>query len=699
MRPANDSVYSINSLPYDRIREIPIQKRKAGNPGGSRRKVKYKDVICAFDIETTALDRDRSIMYIWQMQIGEYTVTGRSWKEFLAMLQRIAEGMAEGEMFVVFVHNLSFEFQFLRGRYHFRPEDVFCTDSRRVLRCDMYKHFEFRCAYLHSNMSLREFLRKMGVEHQKTELDYTVRRYPWTPLSKEEIEYCLNDVRGLCEALRIEMEHDGDSLYTLPLTSTGYVRRDAKKAMRQVRQGYVRGMLPDLPVYGMLRESFRGGNVHANRYFAGQIIHGVQGADRSSSYPECQCNEPFPISEFRRSSNLDFDYVCRQIYKRGKAALLRIRLWSVHLRDPYWPVPYLAVDKCRHIMEAARDNGRILAADYLETTVTDIDFRIILREYDFASVEVAEAYFARYGYLPDALVSTIESYYTLKTRLKGVSGSEILYTKSKNKLNSIYGMSAQNPIRQTIEYRDRDYIPKALDIVKAMEEYHHKAFFPYQWGVWTTARARERLEDGIRLVHETPGAEVIYVDTDSVKYTGSVDFLPINKVLREKSEESGAYADDPGGIRHYMGVWESEGKYKEFATLGSKKYVYRTEDGVLHVTIAGVTKSKGGPELEAAGGIEAFLRPGFIFQDAGGNDIRYNDRVDEIVKIDGRRVRVTSCATIVPSTYKLGITQEYEDLLEHPESILEDFVKKSEISDFLLDKYGPEVYTERGSRE
>lgn len=688
MKPGHDSVYNYKTLPYDEIKAVPVLKRRSGNQGSSRRKVRYKDLVCAFDIETTALDRDRSFLYIWQAQLGQWTVTGRSWKEFLRMLHRLARDLAEDEYIVFYVHNLSYEFQYLRGIYDFRPDEVFCTDSRRILKCDMLGHFELRCSYLHTNMSLDLFLRKMGVEHKKTTMDYSIRRYPWTKLTDQDLEYCLNDVRGLVEALRIEMLHDGDTLYTIPLTSTGYVRRDAKKAMRQVRQGYVRQMLPDYHTYTMLREAFRGGNTHANRYFAGQLIRDAEGADRSSSYPEVQCNDRFPISAFQRTRNLDFEYVCRQIMKRGKAALLRIRLWGVRLRDPHWPIPYLATDKCRHVMEGAFDNGRILAAEYLETTLTDIDFRILLGEYDFDSVEVTDASFARYGYLPDSLVSVIVSYYVLKTRLKGVAGEEILYTKSKNKLNSVYGMSAQNPVRRTVEYRDHDYVQAPPDVEAALEEYRKRAFFPYQWGVWTTARARERLEEGIRLIHGTPGSEVLYVDTDSTKYTGHPDFSPINARMQQLSEESGAYADDPAGIRHYMGVWEPEGTYKEFATLGAKKYVYRTPDGVLHCTIAGVTKSKGGPELEAAGGIDAFLRRGFTFQAAGGQDIRYNDDLDEYIYIEGKRLHLTSCATIVDSTYTLGITQEYEDLLEDPEGFAENFVKKSEISDFLLDKYG-----------
>ena len=108
----------------------------------------------------------------------------------------------------------------------------------------------------------------------------------------------------------IEMEHDGDTLYTFPLTSTGYVRRDAKAAMREVSHNWLVAQLPSHAVFQMLREAFRGGNTHANRYYTRQILHDVHSADRSSSYPDIQCNCLFPVSEFFHLDTSGFRLVC-----------------------------------------------------------------------------------------------------------------------------------------------------------------------------------------------------------------------------------------------------------------------------------------------------------------------------------------------------------------------------------------------------
>ena len=202
---------------------------KAGNvkrKKGSRNKKNYKNLVCAFDIETTRIKEiEQSVMYIWQFQVDEkVTVIGRTWREFDYFMRAIASDLEDMDYIVVYVHNLSFEFQFLSGIYPFSKEEVFALDKRKVCKCEMFDHFEFRCSYIQTNMSLQTFTDKMNVKHKKLsgDLDYNTERYSYTPLTDEELAYCINDVQGLVEAIKTEMKNDGDTLYTIPLTSTGY---------------------------------------------------------------------------------------------------------------------------------------------------------------------------------------------------------------------------------------------------------------------------------------------------------------------------------------------------------------------------------------------------------------------------------------------------------------------------------------------
>lgn len=657
-------------FPYDWLYEIPLVKRKAGNQR-TRKRIQYKDLITAFDIETTRLqDIEQSIMYVWQWQFGdEYTVVGRTWEQFEAF-QRKLKAVLEDSVLVVFVHNLSYEFQFLRGIYPFNQDEVFAIKSRRVLKCNMLDSFEFRCSYIHSNMNLDTYTKKMGVKHKKLTgtFDYEKIRYPWTELSDEELAYCVHDVQGLVEAIEIEMEHDGDNLYTFPLTSTGYVRRDAKKAMSQVNYRFVKEQLPDYEIYKMLREAFRGGNTHANRYYTNYTLHDVHSADRSSSYPDVMCNCKFPISEFYRLGDIGYEEVVKMIGKRQKACIMRVAITGLHLTRIDWGCPYLSLSKCRHIENALEDNGRILSADYLETTVTDIDLKIILQEYSFTDIKFYDVATARYGYLPEQLIKTICQYYHYKTELKNVPGQELLYMKSKNKLNSLYGMCAQDPVKQSILFIENDFKEQNENEAELLLAYNKKAFLAYQWGVWVTAWARYRLEEGIQLAHgdvNDPNApQFVYCDTDSVKYLGEINLDKFNAERIKDSKKSGAYATDPKGITHYMGVYEKEHDMCEFRTMGAKKYVYReTPDEKLVCTIAGVSKSLGGKELEEHGGITAF-HEGFTFEKAGGLEAVYNDKpgITE-TEIDGRRISITANVSLRPSTYTLGLTADYKRLL------------------------------------
>ena len=665
----------------------PLLKNRKGNPGGKKRH--YIGITTAFDIETTLIDSvEQSVMYIWQWQFGEdYTVIGRTWDEFLDLQKRIKAVLPEDRWLVVYVHNLSYEFQFLKGIYSFYPDDVFAVASRKVVKADMWGCFEFRCSYKLTNMSLKQFTSKMMVEHQKLsgeEFDYGVKRYPWTELTDEELEYCINDVLGLVEAVNALMARDGDTLQTIPLTSTGYVRRNAKRALKDgsVHHNFVYSILPDIDTYRALREAFRGGNTHANRYYAGDIVENVHSADRSSSYPAVMCNCEFPMSAFTPilPKDLNPDYISRCITIRHKALLLRIGIKNLRLRDPFWGCPYISKDKCRNIHKAVdtEDNGRILEAEYLETTITDIDLKIIMEEYK-GEIIFLQGWYASYKKLPQALINEVIKYYKDKTELKGVAGQEIFYDKAKALLNSLYGMMAQDPVKHNLIFKQVGDWEEDTSLTdeEILGKSNQKAFLAYQWGVWVTAHSRDALERGIRLVHETDGADFIYCDTDSVKYTGNVDWSDYNNDRVSECRESGSMATDPKGITHYMGVFETEDlkdtgfAYRHFKTLGAKKYAYVEREGEgVHCTIAGVNKKKGGKELDKHGGLSAFAE-GFVFREAGGTQAVYNDTPPmDHVDIEGRSLPVTANVAILPSEYTLGITGEYERIIKYSKKYL-----------------------------
>lgn len=671
--------------------DVPDAKNRVGNQG-TKTKKRILDILCAWDIETSRVPgTEYAACYQWQLQVGtDYpTIRGRELWEFRQLMDSFASAIEKGRTLYIFVHNLAYEFHFLRAVYpELNEKDVFSLKPRAPVKVKLYDgKIELRCSYILTNMSLSEWTRKMNVEHGKlsgSDFDYDAIRYPWTELTAEQLEYCRNDVLGLVEALRVQLDVNDDTLSSIPLTSTGYIRRAVKAVMRNWSYFGMQAVQPSDEVYIALREAFRGGDTHCNRYFAGVILNDVKSADKSSAYPDACVNYEFPMGTFRKSRKKSLTRI-NQLMTLHRALLIRMRFVNIRLRDEYDPCPYISYAKIRGVnrKDCRLDNGRILAAPYCEMTFTDIDWEIIKAQYIWDNAECTDLWETRYGLLPDMLRSLINSYYEDKTRLKGVDGQEVYYMKSKNLLNSIYGLQAQDPCKMTTVYDpegNREKLPEEKrkklkpgpreifyvaegDIAALLAKSRNRPYGTYQWGVWCTAIARREL----RKMINAAGDNFVYCDTDSVKYLGELNLEKYNREKVRQSTANGAFAKDPKGVTHYMGVFEDDGTYQRFVSYGSKKYAYEDDYG-LHITVAGAGKKAGAQELAEAGGLEAF-KTGFVFVKGGGTEAVYNDHTNAEFTIDGHKLYVGPNIYLKPSTYTLGVTQDYKDILDNAELI------------------------------
>lgn len=656
----------------DIIKSIPIarnySKRKKAD------KTLFRNCMCAFDIETTYLDDvEQSIMYIWQFAVMDlrneniWYCFGRTWEQFTKLLDSFYH---EGITVLVWVHNLSYEFQFMRHWLPFRKDKIFALKCRKVVRADI-DGAQFRCSYIQTNKSLDAFTRDMGVVHQKlsgVEFDYSKKRYPWTEMTTEELQYCCNDVVGLLEAMRVRMRMENDTLYSLPLTSTGYVRRLAKEAMRKFNHNQLQAMMCDVDVYKLLRLEFRGGDTHANRYHVNKILENVASYDRASSYPDVMLNYRFPMSAFTPRMITDIDELEKKCQIRDCCFIAVFAITNLQQRDIYYGAPYLSLDKAVEISGQVVDNGRVLSADKAVYVFNDIDWKIVKSEY-VGEVEISQVYIAKYGYLPQAFRDLVIDLFHKKTSLKNINGQELNYMRSKELINSLYGMCAQNPVKPDVIYMDEPdqafTLEDIVDIGKKLEKYNKKAFLLYAWGCWVTAWARLKLKEMINIV----GDNFVYCDTDSVKFLVRDDYNRIvarieeyNQGLKELSISNKGYADDKKGITHYLGVYEYEETYKQFKTLGAKKYAYTRQDGTFKITIAGVPKKAGAREM---GTIKNF-NVGFVFRNSGKLESVYNDSDYGTYYPDDsseHRIEIRSNIVLRESTYEIGLSLEYMYLL------------------------------------
>ena len=538
--------------------------------------------------------------------------------------------------------------------------------SRSILTAKT-AHLEFRCSYKLSNMSLAKFIENTpNTLHYKgvDDLDYATVRTPDTELTEVEYGYCFNDVKGLYECVMELLKED--NIATIPLTSTGYVRRDCRNAMnknKDNRKMFLRSRLTLLQ-YKLLRECFRGGNTASDRYLTNLILKIVGSYDLSSSYPFQMIAREYPLGKWNYGVIPDIKTL--EEYNRKYCTIARYSFKNIRLRDEK-PIPYIPQSKCLALGDDREIyNGRILHADFLTISMTNIDYDIVKEQYEYDEIAVEEFHYSRKGLLPKELRDTIMYYFEKKSKLKGDEEHYYEYMKSKNKLNSIYGMTVTNILNTEIEYHDGEYIEKQMteeEMQEALDKYYknHRSFLNYSWGVFVTAYARRELEDGLNIA----GLDTIYCDTDSVKFIGNHDkeFEAYNERLNKECEERGIknYAE-VNEKRFYMGIFDKEKGYDEFITLGAKKYAF-LQNGKLGITVSGLSKKKGAEELERKGGLRRFQK-NEVFYNSGRTIAQYNSAEVHDITVNGCTFSTASNLAIVDTTYTLGITDTMLDIIE-----------------------------------
>lgn len=664
--------FNYNDFPYNRI--------KKANPL-IQSTTRYINHLMTFDIETSTIEKTvgsfEGYMYHWQVCIDGYVCFGRTWNEFLTFLRKLNRSLKnydEKHKLVCYIHNFSYEFQFLYSWV--KLENVFAIDKRKPLKAISKEYnIEFRCSYLLSNMNLKKFIENTPNAHYfkgSGDLDYKKVFTPKTTLTMSELGYCYNDVMGLYEAIIHLLKED--TLTTIPLTSTGYVRRECRNNMRKNkknRKQFLELKLND-KLYTLCKDAFRGGNTASNRYKTNFINYNVSSYDMSSAYPYAMISGLYPITPFQEETITSLDMLDE--YNNRFCTLAYYSFENVKLKKGI-PFPYIPYSKCIEFIAPSYDsnfkgkeycyNGRVLEAEFLKIAMTNYDYQIFINqyEYDQENVRVEDFYYSYKGFLPKELTDTVIEFFTLKSQLKGVEGKDYEYMKSKNKLNSLYGMIVTDIKRQENLFNDAwekgDF--------STLDNYYKKRnnFLTYQWGLFVTAICRTNLQKAIDQI----GLDCIYIDTDSVKYVGNHDevFEHINQEMIEWCTENDIinYVK-VGDHKYFLGLYDREKSYDEFVTLGAKKYAFK-QDNKIGITVAGLNKKSGAKELKEKGGLSKF-KIGTEFHDSGRKTVYYNDDKKHFLTVQGCKIENASNIALVDTTYTLGMTDVMLSILNGLES-------------------------------
>ena len=583
----------------------------------SNKKIEYMNVPCSFDTETSSFYTDggekRGIVYIWVLGINGKCITGRTYDEFIYTLNRIVEfyELSEKRRMIIYVHNLAFDFQFFHK--WFKWKKVFATEEREPLYALRDDGIEIRCSYRLSGYNLENVgknLTKYKIEKMVGDLDYSLIRHSKTPLSDKEMGYVIHDALVVMCYIQEEIESFHNNITLIPSTKTGKVRVYIKRCCLYSKKHHgdswkfqkYHNMMKALPIvsineYNQLKNAFHGGFTHANSFMVNKIINNVHSFDFTSSYPYVIVSEQFPMGkgelitikskeEFERNLKL---YCC---------------LFDCIFEDIESSIPYehpISISKCISIQDYGSDNGRLIFAKRIKITITEQDFAIIRKYYKWKHLRVNN--FRRYkkNYLPTDFVKAVLDLYQKKTLLKDVEDSKAEYMNAKEMLNSCYGMMVTDVCRTEIDYSIDGNWGKIPPIDEELiQKYNEKKtrFICYQWGVWVTAYAMRNL---FTAIYEL-GTDYIYSDTDSVKfinlekhqkYFDNYNENVMNKLKRSMDHHGIDIAlCSPKTIKgetKTIGVWNYDGFYYKFKTLGAKRYMVLTEKG-YSLTVSGLRK-------------------------------------------------------------------------------------------------------------
>ena len=593
----------------------------------TNKKIEYYNIPACFDIEASSFydnfvvrpENKRSLMYAWVFGIDDTVILARTWKQFTDIIDFISEefNLGENRHLIIYVQNLSYDFQFFRKHFHF--DRVFALTERDPIQAITDNGIEFRCSYKLSGYSLAkigEHLTRHDVKKHVGDLDYSKIRTPITPLTPKEWGYVEYDARVLLAYISEEIEDNGN-ITKIPLTKTGKIRnycRDrclhSKKSHKGHDEQYTiyRRLMKRITInsvleYKHLHASFMGGFTHGNHLHVGELCDNVSSFDFTSSYPAVMVAEQYPMfkselitlkskEEFEENISL---YCCI------------FTACFFDIEETFTYDHYISVSKCFECVNPTKDNGRVVKADMITIFLTEQDYLIIKKTYKWKRMIIKN--FRRYkrAYLPREFVLSILDLYEKKTVLKGIDDAIIEYQQSKEYINSCYGMTVTDICRDQILYNsdetdgDKDeWGHEAPDYEKVIKKYNEdkRRFLFYPWGIWVTAYARRNLWEAITELKE----DYRYSDTDSVKFVNldrHKDFFDnynkriakrLKRVLeRQKIDFNKVIPKTQDGKIKLLGAWDYEGTYNRFKYLGAKRYMFE-KDGEINLTVSGLNK-------------------------------------------------------------------------------------------------------------
>lgn len=646
--------------------------------GGGHDPETYNDCIIMCDTETSKEipgEQCRNFVVAWTISVRSFdcnivTLYGHKPSEFVSCIDKMRKHM-QGDKTVFYWHNLSYDWVFVRQfcmKQWGTPDKQLNTKSHYPLFITFKNGIIFKDSLILAQRNLLKWSEDLHVEHVKAsgKWDYDIKRNQDWDFTQDEIEYIEHDTLAGVECIQKTMDTLHKHIYSMPYTATGIPR----EAVRKIGKAYhardmFKRIVPDFFIQCMLEKVYHGGFTHANRHYISRTVKGrIIAYDFASSYPFCMLAYKYPMGRFTPlEKDVDVNFILRNAEKY--AFIFKLILKNVRLLENI-SMPALQLSKCEKLVNSVEDNGRILQAELAIINLNETDLQVICSQYEFKGA-CTEVYYSKKKYLPRWFTDYVFRCFEDKCKLK--NGDPVLYSIAKAKLNSLYGMCCQKPVKQLIEenyetgeYEINEETPPSVLYEKYVKKY--TSILPYQWGVWVTSYAFKNLHtlgncvssDGIWL----------YSDTDSCYATGwdEKKVKEYNENCKALLQANGYGCVKIGEKEFWLGVAEKDGEYSEFRTVGSKRYVCRyadipeyrkpdekgkTKANKLKLTVAGVPK-KGVACL--SDNIDMFHK-GFVFPGTVTGKLQHTYYFESGIWIDKEGNERADSIDLSPAAYEL----------------------------------------------
>ena len=581
--------YFVSELSFDElVTMLTFDYLDIVNLKGGRKPINYLMLYSGFDIETTNMsDTKHAYMYIWQLALNDMVLLGRTWDEFTLVIRilKTYNNLCRSKRIIIWIANLSFEFQFIRKRFNFTK--IFAKEQRKPLYAIIDDCIELRDPLPISGGSLAQ-LAKDYTNTQKLigDLDYSIIRNSKTSVKGVELQYCINDVVILKEWSEFIFKTYIIPQKYIPLTKTAILRRKVKdKAPKGVSDAIVACMPSEKLYHLMMKYLFRGGYVHANICNTDIILHDVTSLDLTSSYPAQMNHGYYPMGKFYRINNIDSEKFTKLI--KNECCMMVITFFDIKSTTNH---SIESSSKCIELVNPILDNGRVDSADKMTVFINEIDYSLYCMFYTWDRMEIQVFYHTIRGRLPMYILDVLnEAYYNKAILKQSGKKNTTEYVIAKSNVNAGFGMSVTRMVEREVTYSEDEWGYDDSNFCY-YDEVKKLVLLP-QWGIYVTSHARFALLSNVyKISCNSSGTidDVVYNDTDSIKllnydkHKHIIDEYNAKIIAKNKK-----LFNNP--IFYDLGTFDNEGTYDRFKTVGAKRYISE-KNGEIEQTIAGLPK-------------------------------------------------------------------------------------------------------------